>query len=164
MLLEDVELPRCLKPPNFGNVVKSSLHTFADASEVGYGMCSYLRQVNEKKEIHVALVLAKSRVTPLKIVILPKLELAAATLGAKMHNMLKEELMINDLKQKLWVGSKIVLGYIYCSRGISQKDSTKMNKYFNGPLFLWQEEATWKKKRSSVRTRMTMNSTHYTKI
>ena len=99
MRLRDVELPRCLKPPNFGNVVESSLHTFADASEVGYGMCSYLRQVNEKKEIHVALVLAKSRVTPLKLVTIPRLELAAATLGAKMHNMLKEELMISDLKE-----------------------------------------------------------------
>ena len=112
MQLEEVELPRCFKPPNFGRVVEACLHTFADASEIGYGMCSYLRQVNEKEEIHVSLVLAKSRVTPLKETTMPRLELAAAYVGSKYHCLAKEELMIDDLKEKLWVDSKIVLGYI----------------------------------------------------
>ena len=66
ILLEHVEFPRCVKPPNFGMFSKTSLHTFSDASEQGYGNCSYHRQVNPQETIHVALVLAKSRVAPLQ--------------------------------------------------------------------------------------------------
>ncbi len=112
MLLGSVEIPRCFKPHNFGEVADISLHTFSDASERGYGKCSYLRQVSKSGEIHVSLVMGKSRVTPLKEITIPRLELAAATLGSKIHAMLKEELMIVNLKSMFWVDSKIVLGYI----------------------------------------------------
>ena len=181
--LQHLEIPRCFKPPGFGEVMESALHTFSDASEIGYGMCSYLRQVNVKGDIHVALVLAKSRVAPLKLITIPRLELAAAALGSKIRAMLKEELMIKGLKEKFWVDSKIVLGYIlnekrryktyvanrvqkilsvtekkqwdyidtkenpadYCSRGISPNDTSKVEKWFKGPSFLWQEEGKWVK-------------------
>ncbi len=113
LLLTDLEMPRCFKPVGFGTIVCTSLHTFSDASERGYGKCSYLRQVNKDGEIHVSLVMAKSRVAPLnKMITIPRLELSAAMLGAKIHAMLKEELRIEGLHGQFWVDSKIVLGYI----------------------------------------------------
>ena len=113
LLLEHVEIPRCVKPKDFGNVKDASLHTFADASEQGYGTCSYLRQVSETGRIHVAFIFAKSRVAPLKLITIPRLELTAATLASKIHTMVKDELMIDQLKEKFWVDSKIVLGYLF---------------------------------------------------
>ena len=173
--------------------MESALHTFSDASEIGYGMCSYLRHVKVKGDIHVALVLAKSRVAPLKLITIPRLELAAAALGSKIRAMLKEELMIEGLKEKFWVDSKIVLGYIlnekrryktyvanrvqkilsvtekkqwdyidtkenpadYCSRGISPNDTSKVEKWFKGPSFLWQEKESGLEKRTSLNTPQT---------
>ncbi|XP_064631008.1 uncharacterized protein LOC135489540 [Lineus longissimus] len=42
MILAGLEIPRCYKPENFGEVKTVELHHFSDASLVGYGQCSYL--------------------------------------------------------------------------------------------------------------------------
>ena len=98
LLLSDFEVPRCFKPKGFGKSVHTSLHTFSDASEKGYGKCSYLRQVNKEGEIHAALIMAKSRVTPLnQLITIPRLELTALLTGAEIHSMLSEELNIEGL-------------------------------------------------------------------
>ena len=52
---------------------------FSDASELGYGVAAYLRQVDVENNIHVSLVFGKSRVSPIKSVTIPRLELTAAT-------------------------------------------------------------------------------------
>ena len=85
MTLSELEIPRCFKPSGFGEVVDASLHTFSDASEKGYGQCTYLRQVNKEGHIHVSLVMGKSRVTPLKDHTIVRLELGAAELGSEVH-------------------------------------------------------------------------------
>ncbi len=54
----------------------------------------------------------KSRVPPLKQTTIPRLELTAATVSAKVGAMLRRELDIEDLKQTCWTDSQIVLGYI----------------------------------------------------
>ena len=110
--LENLTVARCFKPPGFGPVRKSQLHVFSDASEYGYGACSYLRQVNIQGNIHVSFVMAKSRVTPLKPSTIPRLELTAATVASQLGTMLLKELKIPDLAMRYWVDSKIVLGYI----------------------------------------------------
>ena len=48
-LLEDVNIQRCFKPPGFGRVVQSEVHSFSDASQSGIGQVSYLRVVNENE-------------------------------------------------------------------------------------------------------------------
>ncbi|XP_072179391.1 uncharacterized protein [Diadema setosum] len=73
--LENFQLPRCYKPPNFGSV-------------------------------------KHSRVTPLKQQTIPRLELAAAVISAKMSAFLRNELTYPDVREYLWTDSKIVLGYI----------------------------------------------------
>ena len=73
----------------------------------------YLRQVDNKNDIHVSLVFGKSRVSPLKFVTIPRLELTAAATSVKLAAMVKEELMLRDMLQTVyWSDSKICLGYI----------------------------------------------------
>ena len=58
--LEEIKIPRCFKPRNFGKIIDSSLHHFSDASEEGYGQSTYLRLVDDKGKIHCSLVIGKS--------------------------------------------------------------------------------------------------------
>ena len=81
--LAELKIRRCYKPENFSDVKSVELHSFSDASVNGYGQCSYLRMVNNRNEVHCTLVMAKSRVTPLKPVTVPRLELTAAVVSTK---------------------------------------------------------------------------------
>ena len=45
--LNEVHIPRCFKPPGFGQITSFQIHHFADSSSEAYGACSYLRLTNE---------------------------------------------------------------------------------------------------------------------
>ena len=68
------------------------LHHFSDASQVGYGAASHLHLVDDKGGIHCGLVMAKSRVAPLKTVTIPRMELTAAVVSVKLHKFITEQL------------------------------------------------------------------------
>ena len=110
--LANHSIPRCYRPADFGKPVKAELHHFSDASLKGYGQCSYLRQVNDKGRVHCAFVMGKARVAPLKSVTVPRLELTAAVLSARVSRQLKRELDIELSDEIFWTDSKVVLGYI----------------------------------------------------
>jgi hypothetical protein len=112
MLLGNLKVSRCFKPKSFGNIVKSELHHFSDASCIGYGQCSYLRLKDDKGNIHCSLVIGKSRVAPLKATTIPRLELAAALVSARMSCMITKELEYPQMSETFWTDSKVVLGYI----------------------------------------------------
>ena len=101
-------------PSNFDEIVKTELHHFSDASATGYGQCSCLRLVDCKGQIHVSLVSAKSRVIPLrKAITIPRAELQAAVLSAKMAETLKSDFKFPNITDEVfWTDSKVVLGYI----------------------------------------------------
>ncbi|XP_049419820.1 uncharacterized protein LOC125880984 [Epinephelus fuscoguttatus] len=109
--LKDITIPRCYHPPNFGNIISTELHHFSDASNTGYGSCSYLRYKNDRNEIYCSLVMAKSRVAPSKITSIPRLELSAAVTSARISAMLKEELQMKIDKECFWTDSQVVLAY-----------------------------------------------------
>ncbi|XP_064629229.1 uncharacterized protein LOC135488521 [Lineus longissimus] len=112
MILAGLEIPRCYKPDNFGEVKKVELHHFSDASLVGYGQCSYLRMIDENNNVDTALVMAKSRVVPSKPITIPRLELTAAVTSVKISKFLRRELQYEDLTEVFWTDSMVVLGYI----------------------------------------------------
>ena len=60
------------------------IHCFSDASEKVYGACIYLRSIDERGETWSRLLCSKSLVAPLKSLSLPRLELCAALLSAKL--------------------------------------------------------------------------------
>ncbi len=110
--LKNVRISRCYKPKNFGNVVRAELHHFSDASLKGYGQCSYLRLVNQDNQIHCSFVIGKARVTPLKSVTVPRLELNAAVVSVRVSEQLKRELDVDITNEIFWTDSRVVLGYI----------------------------------------------------
>jgi hypothetical protein len=109
--LKDVKIPRCYKPVDFGKVVEAELHHFSDASSTGYGQCSYIRQVDDQDQVHCALVMAKARVVPRKIVTIPRLELSAAVVSVQISQFIKEEIEM-EYKEYFYTDSNVVLGYI----------------------------------------------------
>lgn len=110
--LENHCVSRCYRPSDFGKPSRIELHHFSDASLKGYGQCSYLRLINESNQIHCSFVTGKARVTPLKSITVPRLELTAAVLSAKVSEQLKRELDLELTEEIFWTDSKVVLGYI----------------------------------------------------
>lgn len=108
----DFEIDRCFKPKDFGELVHSQIHHFSDASELGYGTVSYLRMTNIEGKIHIAFLMGKARVAPLKQQTIPRQELAAAALSVKLDRMLKAELPSQTDKSVFWSDSTSVLKYI----------------------------------------------------
>ena len=87
------------------------LHVFTDASECAYGAAAYLKVTNETG-VHVSLVMGKSRVAPLKSISIPRLELTAATVGAKLSKFILDELDIAEITVHYWTDSMTVLRYL----------------------------------------------------
>ena len=117
--LSKLQIPRCFQSgPSDG--CKLELHFFSDASEFAYGSAVYLKVVSDT-EVRVNLVLGKSRVAPLKVVSIPRLELTAATLSAKISRFIMEELDVADVAVFFWTDSMTVLRYL---RNVSTRFKT----------------------------------------
>ena len=107
-----IKTQRCLIAKGSKQIKHCSLHHFSDASEEGYGQVTYIRTVDKNNRIFCKIVMAKLRVTPLKFVSAPRLELTAATLAVKVPTYLKQELDITVHEEIFWTGSRVVLSYI----------------------------------------------------
>ena len=107
--LEQLKIPRCFIPNGFGEPSSIELYHFLDASVDGYGQCSYLRLVNKSNQVHCSLAMGKSRVTPLKNVTVPRLQLTAALVSTKVSSVLRQELDYRNVKEVFWTDSQVVL-------------------------------------------------------
>ena len=106
-----LKFPRCLLPhqPSAPPV----LHHFSDASGMAYGVTSYLRYTDHHGQHHATLVMAKSRLSPMKATTIPRLELCAATLATRQDELLRRELDLSLGQSVFWVDSTTVLQYIF---------------------------------------------------
>lgn len=111
-MLSKFKVERCIKPKGFGNITHAQLHHFSDASETGYGTVTYLRMQNNKNNVHVGFLMGKARVTPLKAITIPRLELTAAVIAVRIDLMLRTELRIALQESVFWTDSMSVLKYI----------------------------------------------------
>ncbi|XP_072400679.1 uncharacterized protein [Diabrotica undecimpunctata] len=82
----------------------TELHGFCDASEAAYGACLYIKQSQ--------LLIAKSRVAPLKVLTIPKLELCAAMILTDLVKKVRDSSGINFAKFTFWTDSAIVIQWI----------------------------------------------------
>ncbi|XP_054722787.1 uncharacterized protein LOC129232682, partial [Uloborus diversus] len=67
-----------------------------DASQVAYAACVFIRCEYSGRGVSVQLLQAKARITPLKPITIPRLELMAATIGARLYVSLKESLNLEQ--------------------------------------------------------------------
>ncbi|XP_076072041.1 uncharacterized protein LOC143043745 [Mytilus galloprovincialis] len=89
------------------------LHVFTDASPKAYGAAAYLSSGNES-----TLVIAKTRVAPVKCLTLPQLELMAAIIGARLAAHLHSTL--NYPKIVFWSDSSIVLHWLTSTKTLKR--------------------------------------------
>ncbi|GFY28756.1 uncharacterized protein TNCV_3441231 [Trichonephila clavipes] len=88
------------------------IHGFADASERCYGAAVYCKSKNLKSETLVRLITSKSRVAPIKSLTIPRLELCAAVLLAKLVKRVVVVLQLETAELYLWSDSMIVLAWL----------------------------------------------------
>lgn len=107
-----VNIPRCyrvLTSAEEETVVQ--MHTFVDASENGFAATVYLRFENAGT-VECSLVGAKTRVSPLKFLSIPRSELQAAVIGVRFADMILKSLSINVSQRTFWTDSRDVLCWI----------------------------------------------------
>ena len=88
-----IRVPRCyfkgsLKP------ISIELHGFSDALAQAYGAVVYLRAVYDNGSISSTIIASKTRVAPVKVQTIPRLELLAALILTRLVDMLKNPLKL----------------------------------------------------------------------
>ena len=106
--LEHFRVERCFKPRGFGEVESCQLHLFSDASEVAYGAATYLRMVSSSGDVHCSFVMGKARLSPLKPVTIPRMELSTAVLSTRSDRMIQEEIEYRIDNSVFWTDSTCV--------------------------------------------------------
>ena len=99
---------RFLGPLSSGSV---ELHVFCDASQLAYAAVAYLRVLDQLQPV-ANIIFSKSRVAPVKQVSIPRLELLAAVLGAKVVRFLCQHLPYVFTSVVLWSDSTTVLHWL----------------------------------------------------
>lgn len=106
------------------------LHGFADASKNAYAAAIYYR-VAKDGEVKCGLLTSKARVAPVKALSIPKLELSAATLTAKLMETFLKKLSIPCVVY-FWSDSQIVIDWI-------KKESTTLKDFVANRVSAIQE-------------------------
>ncbi|GFU80688.1 uncharacterized protein TNCV_514151, partial [Trichonephila clavipes] len=108
-VVNDININRCIVVEQ-PEVIE--LHGFSDASQSAYGAVVYCKSITSDRKMLVHLIASKSRVAPTKPTTIPRLELCAAVLLAKLVHRVKQALKLNVTNTFLWSDSMIVLSWI----------------------------------------------------
>ena len=108
--LSDIRIPRCYSIA-IARSTNIELHVFCDASIKAFAAVAYLR-ITHGSGADVAFVTAKSRVSPLKPMSVPRLELQAAVMGSRLASTVREQHSIPLKSTTLWTDSRTVLSWI----------------------------------------------------
>ncbi|XP_044751671.1 uncharacterized protein LOC123311669 [Coccinella septempunctata] len=111
--LQELQISRRL---SLSSRVRCELHGFGDTSERGYAAVAYFRFLNTAGEVSISFICAKSKVAPVRRISLPRLELCASLLLAKLISFIKStysSIKIDDIYA--WSDSKVALAWIKSS-------------------------------------------------
>jgi hypothetical protein len=109
--LESLKIPRKILDidTEFQNV---ELHGYSDSSESCYACAIYLKGTTQENQTICRLIVAKTKVAPLKQVSLPRLELCAAVLLAKLFKSVLKVIPIPLERVFCWSDSCVVLAWL----------------------------------------------------
>ncbi|XP_053964298.1 uncharacterized protein LOC128867221 [Anastrepha ludens] len=155
--INNVKIPRCYLLSSCSQ--SNQLHIFVDASINAYAAVPYLR-AEVGNAVNCSLLASKTRVTPLKPISIPRLELMAAVLGLRLAVFIGKQLSV-----QMQESSINLLRYVSALEGSSAKEwrwlpsseniadeGTKWSdvrhfddnaRWFRGPKFLAQPESSW---------------------
>ena len=88
----------------------TEFHIFVDTSGLAYGAVCYVKIVSNSGKIATCLVCSKTKVAPLKVVTIPRLELMAATLGVQLGQIVSKALNFSMNSFNFWTDSVTVNG------------------------------------------------------
>lgn len=109
--LTSIKLQRCYQPSG-RQIVERHLHVFGDASEKAYAAVAYMQAWGADKVSAVSLLMAKSRVAPKKAPSMPRLELLAALLAARLRRFIEAALPEVFTRTFLYTDSQVAFYWI----------------------------------------------------
>ncbi|GFW49575.1 uncharacterized protein TNCV_2843561 [Trichonephila clavipes] len=156
--INNIEIPRRILVA-FPEVTE--IHGFADASERCYGAAVYCKSKNLKSETLVRLITSKSRVAPIKSLTIPRLELCAAVLLAKLVKRVVAALQLETAEVYLWSYSMIVLAWLRKEpmdlKTFVQNRVTKIQELY--PNQLWRHVKTTRRENRKIVRQALVNPT-----
>ena len=107
--------------PKDATIRELQLHGFCDASEDAFAGVVYIRMTDSEDKVHTSLVLAKTKVAPIKRLTFPHLELCRAYLLTKILHHVREVLKISSLRVFAWTDNTIVLDWLKGNPRVGQR-------------------------------------------
>ena len=111
MLLRELKIPRWLGYSAESNI---EIHGFGDASKEAMCAVVYLRVLRSSDTV-MNLVIAKTKVAPIKTVTIPRLELCAALLLSQLIHQMLSSMHFSKCPVHLWSDSTVALAWINSS-------------------------------------------------
>ncbi|UYV64960.1 hypothetical protein LAZ67_3002566 [Cordylochernes scorpioides] len=111
--LDQIKFIELIKIPRYmwnDLIFPTEVHIFCDASQIGYGAVAYLRS-ETGRENTLTLIWSKVRLAPMKSITIPRLELMAMVLGARLANAIQAALK-RKCETTLWSDSTTALSWI----------------------------------------------------
>ncbi|GIY56295.1 reverse transcriptase [Caerostris darwini] len=152
-VLGEMKIERCYFSRVVGKLDSVEVHIFSDASIVAYGAVAYFRYVNFRGEVGTSFVMSKSRISPLKKLSLPRLELMGALIAARLWKYLSKVFCGLVDGVFLWTDSEICLCWIKGSarewkqfvsnRVLEIQDCTSPDRWKFCPVWLRGNRNQW---------------------
>ncbi|KAL0852869.1 hypothetical protein ABMA27_012663 [Loxostege sticticalis] len=108
-LLSNITIPRWIGI-HTGDIIE--LHGFSDASKDAYAAVIYCRVIDSNGGVRVALIMAKTRVAPVRQISIPRLELCGAVLLTRLMIEVATVMNIDRSRLHAWTDSTIVLAWL----------------------------------------------------
>ena len=121
--LNQMSIPRYYWKEHTTSYLPIELHIFSDASTKAYGAVGYLRQGTS-----TSFVIAKARVSPLKPLTLPKLELMGAVIAAQLFTVIHNSIPDTISSVHMWSDSQIVLHWLSSDKKLKQFVSNRVKE------------------------------------
>lgn len=114
MWIDEIAALKDIKVPRHHQVYQAQtkeLHLFCDGSQLGYASVVYLKS-KAGEQVKVQLIQAKARVAPPDKMTIPRIELCACLIGARLIDSVKEALNMQDVATYLWSDSTTAIAWI----------------------------------------------------
>ena len=139
-LLQELTIPRAFFP---GPIDELELHMFGDSSQDVFCAVGFLRaRCCQSSSTELSFVVGKARVAPMKAMTIPKLELQAALLAARLRRKILDALTIEVPQSFMWTDSTTVLQWLasvdrqpvfVANRVAEILESTTIDQWFHVP-------------------------------